>query len=70
MNKQLETKIAKVEAKKSKKVEERNKINDEITEIDKELKELYDYKKQQEKIYQMQQDLDLKIKEKIENLNL
>lgn len=64
MNKQLETKISKVESLKAKEVEKRNKIDETISNYDKELKELYDYKKQQEKIYQMQQDLDLKIKEK------
>lgn len=64
MNKQLEAKINKVEALKAKEIEKRNKIDEVISGYDKELKELYDYKRQQEKIYQMQQDLDLKIKEK------
>ena len=34
-----------------------------INDMDKQLKVLYDYQKQQEKIYQMQQELDSKIKE-------
>ncbi len=63
MNKQLEKKIERLELLKSKEVEKINKINEIISGYDKELKVLYDYKKQQEKIYQMQQDLDLKIKE-------
>lgn len=64
MNKQLENKIAKVENLKTKEIEKRDKLNEVINNYDKELKELYDYKKQQEKIYQMQKDLDLKIQEK------
>lgn len=64
MNKQLEKKIEKLEELKSKAVEKRNNINDIINGYDNELKILYDYKKQQEKIYQMQQELDIKIQEK------
>ncbi len=64
MNKQLEKKIEKLEGLKAKEIEKRNKINDVINGYDNELKILYDYKKQQEKIYQMQQDLDSKIQEK------
>lgn len=62
MNKQLEKKIEKVEGLKAKEVEKRNAIDLVIGDYDKQLKELYDYKKQQEKIYQMQQELDSKIK--------
>lgn len=62
MNKQLDKKIERLENLKSKEVEKINVINITISEYDKQLKVLYDYKKQQEKIYQMQQDLDLKIK--------
>lgn len=62
MNKQLEKKIEKVESLKAKEIEKRNAIDLVINDYDKQLKELNDYKKQQEKIYQMQQDLDLKIK--------
>ena len=62
MNKQLEKKIEKVEGLKAKEVEKRNAIDLVICDYDKQLKELYDYKKQQEKIYQMQQELDSKIK--------
>ena len=62
MNKQLEKKIEKVEGLKAKEVEKRNAIDSVIGDYDKQLKELYDYKKQQEKIYQMQQELDSKIK--------
>lgn len=64
MNKQLEKKIEKIEGLKAKEIEKRNKINEVINGYDNELKILYDYKKQQEKIYQMQQDLDSKIQEK------
>lgn len=62
MNKQLEKKIEKLENMKSKEIEKRNAIDGVINELDKQLKVLYDYKKQQEKIYQMQNDLDMKIK--------
>lgn len=64
MNKQLEKKIEKLESLKAKEIEKRNSINEVINGYDNELKVLYDYKKQQEKIYQMQQDLDNKIQEK------
>ena len=64
MNKQLEKTIEKLEGQKSKEIEKRNSINEIINGYDKELKVLYDYKKQQEKIYQMQQELDSKIQEK------
>ena len=40
-----------------------NSINQVIAEYDKQLKVLYDLRKEQEKIYQRQQELDLKIKE-------
>ncbi len=63
MNKQLQAKINKLESLKSKEIEKRNKINDVINDMDKQLKVLYDYQKQQEKIYQLQQELDEKIKE-------
>ena len=63
MNKQLQAKINKLESLKAKEIEKRNKINDVINDMDKQLKVLYDYQKQQEKIYQLQQELDGKIKE-------
>lgn len=63
MNKQLEKKIERIEALKSKELEKINAINLVIADYDKQLKILYDYKKQQEKIYQMQQDLNSKIQE-------
>lgn len=63
MNKQLQAKINKLESLKSKEIEKRNIINDVINDMDKQLKVLYDYQKQQEKIYQLQQELDGKIKE-------
>lgn len=63
MNKQLQMKISKLENQKDREVEKRNKINDVINDLDKQLKVLYDYQKQQERIYQMQQELDSKIKE-------
>lgn len=61
MNKQLEKKIEKIELLKSKEIEKRNAIDLVIEGYDKQLKLLNDYKKQQEKIYQMQQELDSKI---------
>ncbi|MBR1377332.1 MAG: hypothetical protein IJ565_05955 [Bacilli bacterium] len=61
MNKPLEKKIDKLEALKKKELDKIDAINVVISDYDKQLKVLYDYKKQQEKIYQMQQDLDTKI---------
>lgn len=63
MNKQLEKKIEKIESLKAKKLEERSVIDAAINDYDKQLKVLQDYKKTQEKIYKMQEDLDIKIKE-------
>lgn len=63
MNKQLEKKIERLELLKSKEVDKIKAINEVISNFDKQLKVLYDYKKQQEKIYSMQQDLDAKILE-------
>lgn len=62
MNKQLEKKIEKIENLKSKELEKITAINSIISDYDRQLKELYDFKKQQEKIYKMQQELDKKIK--------
>ena len=64
MNKQLENKIKKIELLKSKEIEKRNKIDIEISKYDAELKVLNDYKKQQEKIYHLQKELDNKVLEK------
>lgn len=61
LNKPLEKKIEKLEALKKKELDKIDAINVVISDYDKQLKVLYDYKKQQEKIYQMQQDLDTKI---------
>lgn len=61
LNKALEKKIEKLEGLKKKELEKIDAINVVISDYDKQLKVLYDYKKQQEKIYQMQQDLDTKI---------
>lgn len=61
MNKPLEKKIERLEALKKKELDKIDAINVVISDYDKQLKVLYDYKKQQEKIYQMQQDLDTKI---------
>ncbi len=63
MNKQLDKKIERLESLKQKEVDKINAINIVISDYDKQLKVLYDYKKQQEKIYQMQQELDSKIKD-------
>ena len=61
LNKPLEKKIERLEALKEKELDKIDAINVVISDYDKQLKVLYDYKKQQEKIYQMQQDLDTKI---------
>ena len=61
LNKPLEQKIERLEALKKKELDKIDAINVVISDYDKQLKVLYDYKKQQEKIYQMQQDLDTKI---------
>lgn len=61
MNKQLDKKIERLEGLKEK--EKINSINQVLVEYDKQLKVLYDLRKEQEKIYQRQQELDLKIKE-------
>ncbi len=61
LNKTLEKKIEKLEGLKRKELEKIDAINMIISDYDKQLKLLYDYKKQQEKIYQMQQVLDTKI---------
>ena len=61
LNKPLEKKIEKLEGLKKKELDKIAEINKVIAEYDKQLKVLYDFKKQQEKIYQMQQELDVKI---------
>lgn len=61
LNKQLEKKIERLESLKSKEQEKIKAINDVISGYDKQLKVLYDYKKEQEKILKMQQELDTKI---------
>lgn len=63
-NKPLDKKIEKLEALRQKEIEKRKGIDEVINGYDKDLKVLYDYKKQQEKIYQMQQELNSKIQEK------
>ena len=64
MNKTLEKKIEKIELMKTKELENRKKVEDKINDLDQQLKVLYDFKKKQEKIYQMQQELDNQISEK------
>lgn len=61
MNKKLEKQIEKIEGLKAKEIEKREAIDKVIAGYDNELKRLKDCKKQQEKIYQMQKDLDNKI---------
>jgi len=63
MNKTLEKKIENLEIKKSKELENRQKIDEKINGLDQQLKVLYDFKKKQERIYQMQQELDNQIQE-------
>lgn len=62
-NKTLEKKIERLEQLKNKELEKITAINQVVSEYDKQLKVLYDFRKEQEKIYQRQQELDLKIKE-------
>ena len=62
-NKTLEKKIERLEQLKNKELEKISTINQTISEYDKQLKVLYDFRKEQERIYQRQQELDLKIKE-------
>ena len=63
MNKTLEKKIENLEIKKSKELENRQKIDEKINGLDQQLKVIYDFKKKQERIYQMQQELDNQIQE-------
>ena len=62
-NKPLEKKIERIEQLKNKELEKIATINQILSEYDKQLKVLYDFRKEQEKIYQRQQELDLKIQE-------
>ena len=62
-NKPLEKKIEKLEQLKNKELEKIAALNQTISEYDKQLKVLYDFRKEQERIYQRQQELDLKINE-------
>ena len=52
MNKQLDKKIERLEGLKEKEKEKINSINQVLAEYDKQLKVLYDLRKEQEKIYQ------------------
>ena len=65
MNNKLEKRIAKLELQKSKELDKISLINENIAEIEEQLKPLYDYKKQQEKIAKMQQELEMKIEEEL-----
>ncbi len=65
MNNKLEKRIAKLELQKSKELDKISFINENIAEIEEQLKPLYDYKKQQEKIVKMQQELEMKIEEEL-----
>ena len=62
-NKTLEKKIERLEQLKNKELEKISAINQVVSDYDKQLKVLYDFRKEQEKIYQRQKELDLKIKE-------
>lgn len=63
MNKQLEKRIERLELLKSKEELKKNDILLVIDNYERQLKVLYDYKKQQEKIILMQQELNKKIEE-------
>lgn len=65
MNNKLEKAILKLESQKSKEYEKITQINEHISDIDNQLKPLYDYKKQQEKITKMQQELQSKIEDEL-----
>lgn len=62
-NKPLEKKIERLEQLKNKELEKIVAINQVVSEYDKQLKVLYDFRKEQERIFQRQQELDMKIKE-------
>lgn len=62
-NKPLEKKIERLEQQKNKELEKIVAINQVVSEYDKQLKVLYDFRKEQERIFQRQQELDMKIKE-------
>ena len=66
MNNKLDKAISKLESQKNKEIEKISQINERISEIDNQLKTLYDYKKQQEKIIKMQQELEIKINEELQ----
>lgn len=65
MNNKLEKAISKLELQKSKELDKISQINEHISEIDNQLKPLYDYKKQQEKIIKLQQELQNRIEEEL-----
>ena len=65
MNNKLEKRIAKLELQKSKELDKISLINENIAEIEEQLKPLYDYKKKKKKIVKMQQELEMKIEEEL-----
>ncbi len=66
MNNKLDKAISKLESQKNKEIEKISQINERISEIDNQLKPLYDYKKQQEKFVKLQQELEIKINEELQ----
>ena len=66
MNNKLDKAISKLESQKNKEIEKISQINERISEIDNQLKPLSDYKRQQEKIIKMQQELEIKINEELQ----
>lgn len=61
MNRQLAKKITSLEQQKDKKIRQREQIEEEISLIEDQLKPLYDYRKSEEKIEKMKQDLEERI---------
>lgn len=63
MNRILEKEIKALESKKQKKIIQKGQLDQEISSLDEELKPLYDLKKTEEKIANMQKELEEKIKQ-------
>lgn len=63
MNRILEKEIKSIESKKQKKIIQKGQLDQEINSLDEELKPLYELKRTEEKIANMQKELEEKIKQ-------
>lgn len=63
MNRILEKEIKAIESKKQKKIIQKGQLDQEINSLDEELKPLYELKRTEEKIANMQKELEEKIKQ-------